>query len=89
MTAPSGLIILAHPNEFFQVELSEAQDKLGVRLSETLECYLVHLLSEYCSASTELPEPGGEPLALLYKQALEASPFDRIQILQPIGDVAL
>ncbi len=73
---------------FFRTEVSDAKDSLGIDMSDYLEFYLVNLLSEYGRRGTA-PTPGEEPLALLYKRALESSVPQRVQILKGLGDLAL
>jgi hypothetical protein len=48
----------------------------------------VNLLCDFTRTGVS-PSPGDEPLALLYKRALEASLGDRMRILKELGDVAL
>ena len=69
----SSRVILKHDlTEFFRDEISEAQSHLGIELSQLIEFYLVNLLCEYTRTGAT-PLPGDEPLALLYKRALEAT----------------
>jgi hypothetical protein len=74
--------------EFFRGEVFEARSQLGIELSEHTEFYLVNLLCDFTRTGVS-PSPGDEPLALLYKRALESSLGDRLRILKELGDVAL
>jgi hypothetical protein len=85
----SRLIVSGDLSEFFRQELSDARDTLGIELSELVEFYIVNLLCEFSRAGGSLETIGDEPLALLYKRALEASGAERQQILKSIGDVSL
>ena len=89
MSENGGLILSPSLGEFFRDEITGARDGLGIELEECVEYYLVNLLCDY-STSSERPLPGDEPLAFLYKRALEAEDrADRIQHLRDLGDVAL
>lgn len=84
----SGVILKPDLTEFFHHEVSEARSDLGIELSEQTEFYLVHLLSDYARTGVS-PMPGDEPLALLYKRALEADLAERLRILKELGDLSL
>lgn len=88
MTDGSRVITSSDLVHYFRDEVSDAKDSLGIDMSEYLEFYLVNLLSEYGRRGSA-PTPGEEPLALLYKRALESSAPQRVQILKGIGDLAL
>ena len=60
-----------------------------MRLHESVEHYLVTLLCDYTQAG-ERPVPHDEPLAFLYKRAVEAPEvLEQIQYMRDLGDVAL
>lgn len=84
----SSLICSADLGTFFRDEVSAASHTLRVDLSDQTEYYLVNLLCEYSRRGTA-PLPGDEPLAFIYKRALEASTPERIPILKDLGDLAL
>ena len=84
----SGLILETGLESFFREEVTDARRSIGVDISDETEYYVVNLLCTYSNPQST-PLPGDEPLAMLYKRALEASPLDRIQILKNLGDVAL
>jgi hypothetical protein len=84
----SGVILKPDLTEFFHGEVSEARSHLGLELSQHTEFYLVNLLCEF-SRTGVAPTPGDEPLALLYKRALEAEPVERVRILKELGDLSL
>lgn len=89
MSEKSGLILSSSLGEFFRTEITEARDELGIELEENVEYYLVNLLCDY-SLTSDRPLPGDEPLAFLYKRAVEAQDTaDRIAHLRDLGDVAL
>ncbi|MEZ4270576.1 MAG: hypothetical protein R3C68_03815 [Myxococcota bacterium] len=88
MVATGSVILSADLSEFFRGEVTGARDSLGLELSDFAEYYLVNLLCEF-SSRRETLTPGEEPLALLYKRALEASDAERIQLLKNLGDVSL
>ncbi len=88
MTGSGRLIARTNLGEFFLQEVTEARDELGIELKDSTEYYLVNLLCEY-SRTDSIPAPGEEPLALIYKRAIEAELVHRIQLLKNLGDVAL
>jgi hypothetical protein len=80
------------PVEFFKEQLERAMEHQKVSTSAFTEHYLVSLLAG-CVRGDVLPppEPGYDemPLAMLYAQALQASPYDRARLLRAMGDNAL
>lgn len=82
------LIVSPDLNEFFRNEVTEAKADLGMTLGDVTEFYLVNLLCEYTRVGTA-PEPGKEPLALLYKRAREANLGERVRLLKDLGDLSL
>lgn len=88
MTERPNLIVRQDLGEFFRDELCSAREHLGVDVSDTVEHYLVTLLCDYTRMGAA-PAPGEEPLALIYKRALEGSVARRIHLLKSLGDVAL
>ena len=90
MTETKRLIVSKDLNEFFKNEVVSARSDLGVKMSELTEYYLVNLLCEYSRRdNVNTAQPGAEPLALLLKNANEATPSERVQRLKHLGDVAL
>jgi hypothetical protein len=84
----SSVILSGDLAEFFRTEVLSARDELGMELDEIIEFYLVRLLCDY--SRPEAPPPNSkEPLALMYKRALEAPIGERVQILKNLGDAAL
>jgi hypothetical protein len=84
----SGVILSGDLTEFFRSELVSARDELGMQLDEIIEYYLVRLLCDY--SRPDAPPPNGtEPLALMYKRAMDAPLGERVQILKNLGDAAL
>ena len=77
---------------FFHEQLLEAMRHQRVCASAFTECYVVNLLAAFASGEA-LPgrEPGFDetPLALLYTRALQASGWERAQLLRGTGDTAL
>ena len=85
----SALIAGGDLKEFFKQEIDDARVDLGMQLQPLTEYYLVNLLVEYSHCAPSKAVPGDEPLALLYKRALDATPAERVQLLRNLGDVAL
>lgn len=84
----SSVIATADLENFFRGEFASARKSLGVEVEESAEYYVVNLLCEYSRRGNN-PMPGDEPLAFLYKRALEAPTGERILILKNLGDLAL
>lgn len=84
----TSVILSADLGNFFRGEVTEATQSLGIKLSEDTEYYLVNLLCEFSRSGAAL-RPGDEPLAFIYKRALEAETYERISILKNLGDLAL
>lgn len=82
----SRLILSPDLGEFFRQEVADAKGQLQIRLNDATEFYLVNLL---CDFSRKDPGVGDEPLALLYKRAMEATPAERFTLLKNLGDMAL
>ncbi len=82
------LITNCELGEFFRQEVTEAKDSLKIKLGETAEFYLVNLLCDY-SRRERAPGLAEEPLAFLYKRAVEATRSERLQLFKNLGDVAL
>lgn len=82
------LILSSNLQEFFKAEISNAADSLGVDLDDLLEYYVVNLLCDF-TRSDQSPTPGEEPLAFIYKRAVEATPAERIGHLKELGDLSL
>jgi len=80
------------PTEFFREQLGRAMEHQKVSTSAFTEFYLVNLLAA-CVHGESLPPPergyDEMPLALLYVRALQASRFERAQLLRTMGDTAL
>jgi len=77
---------------FFHEQLLAAMKHQRVSASAFTECYVVNLLAAFAHGE-RLPgrEPGFDetPLALLYARALEASGWERAQLLRATADTAL
>lgn len=69
---------------YFHDVLTSALRTENVKVKDATEYYLVHLLCNYTSAQLD-----PEPLVLKLAQAVEASPIDRVRLLQQVGDTAL
>lgn len=89
MTVGRRVIVSKNLGEFFHTEVNQARTDLGVELSELTEFYLVQLLCDFSRRETAPTTPGAEPLALMYKKAVEANFEQRVQLLKNLGDVAL
>jgi hypothetical protein len=90
MTGP--LLHEASAAAFFREQLLAAMEHQRVSTSAFTECYLVNLLAAFMHGE-RLPErePGYSevPLGLLYARALEASRWERAQLLRATADTAL
>lgn len=85
-----NVIVSRDLGEFFRREVTEAKDVLGLKLTQETEFYLVNLLCDYARRDSRFTAtPGEEPLALIYKRALEADSAERTRILKRLGDVSL
>ncbi|MBL8633765.1 MAG: hypothetical protein JNM40_11110 [Myxococcales bacterium] len=69
---------------YFHEVLTRALQAENVKVKDTTEFYLVHLLCHYTRAQLD-----PEPLALKLIHAADALPADRIRLLQEVGDTAL
>ncbi|MEO1173462.1 MAG: hypothetical protein AAFX94_15620 [Myxococcota bacterium] len=82
-------VILSHNlQEYFKDEVGEAANTLGLHLNDLIEYYLVNMLCDFSRAG-HAPAPGAEPLAFIYKRAVEAQPAQRVGVLKELGDIAL
>ncbi|MEL6340942.1 MAG: hypothetical protein AAFP04_03630 [Myxococcota bacterium] len=86
--ARSQVIAGRNLQEFFRREVSGAATSLGVDVDGSSEFYVVNLLCDF-SRSDMSPTPGKEPLAFIYKRAIEAPPRERMSHLKELGDIAL
>src|SRR4051812_33834822 len=84
-----SLIVSSDLGEFFRNEVTDARSALGIQMTDMEEFYLVNLLCEFSRHDKATPAPGEEPLALMYKRALDAPLKERVQMLKNLGDVAL
>ncbi len=87
MSQPA-LILSQDLGEYFRQEVSEAKDSLGIKMADDAEFYIVNLLCDF-SKRDAAPSLGEEPLAFLYKRALEATALERVQRFKELGDIAL
>lgn len=86
--------LVVKPFEFFKDQVNEATERLKIELIEDVEFYVVNLLSEFVftsSLSTNDKEDCAftQPMALLYKKALESPPEKRSGIFKKMGDTSL
>ncbi|MEM6532841.1 MAG: hypothetical protein AAF654_09455 [Myxococcota bacterium] len=84
----SSVILSYNLQEYFKAEVEEATNTLGLELDDLLEYYLVNMLCDF-SRAEQAPKPGAEPLAFIYKRAIEAQPAERVGALKELGDIAL
>lgn len=76
-------------SDFFRTEVVTARSECGVAMSDLTEYYIVNLLCEFSKRDGVTAAPGSEPLAMMYKRALEADLAERAALLKNLGDVAL
>lgn len=89
MTNDTNRVIAAKElSTFFHKEVLDAKNLLGISMSDASEYYLVNLLCDFARAETS-PSLGDEPLALMYKRALESDTSTRMQVLKSLGDISL
>jgi hypothetical protein len=88
MSDSGGVIIRQNLGEFFHSEVNQAKSGLGLNLSQDTEFYIVNMLCDFSSRGAT-PTPGEEPLALLYKRAMEGEPAERVQLFKDLGDISL
>ena len=83
---------LMKPNEFFRNKITSASTDLSIFLGEDVEFYLVNLLCDFIDPNNfkmgklDLLDT---PLALIYKQAVEASPQMQVTVYKKLGDLSL
>lgn len=80
--------------DFFRELLGEVRERQRLEVDDSIEFYLVDLLSAYGDpARVWVREEDGslqqEPLALILARALEAGPEERAKALRRIGDTSL
>jgi hypothetical protein len=89
MSDRRSLIVSSDLGEFFRNEVTDARSALGIEMPEVIEFYLVNMLCEFSRHDKAVAVPGEEPLALMYKRALDAPVERRVQLLKSLGDMAL
>src|SRR5688572_23703950 len=93
MGAPQ-IDLMVRPQEFFRERVVEAKTQLKVEVPDEVEFYLVNLLCEFINPA-RIETVAGElsaldtPLAIMYKQAVEAPPSQRLRIYKYLGDTSL
>jgi hypothetical protein len=93
MGAPQ-LDLTIKPQEFFKQKVTEALTNQQIQISDDIEFYLVNLLCEFITTN-KLDTLNGElkaletPLALMLKEAIEASPTQQLRIYKYLGDTSL
>lgn len=77
--------------EFFQEELNEACDRLGLELTQETEAYLVHLLEGYTRVTPERSAELGfhRPAAFMLGDAVFGAPGERVEAYRKLGDACL
>ena len=88
MSRSPHVILSKDLGEYFRTEVSEARSNLGIELGDITEYYLVNLLCEFARQGAG-PTPGDEPLAFIYKRALEAGAAERVRLFKQLGDLSL
>lgn len=75
--------------EFFRMMVVEAIKALKVEVSGLAEFYLVNLLKDYTKTENVYSQTDSDALALILKEALEAEPKKRLELLKKMGDFSL
>ena len=90
----SSLDLVIKPSEFFQEKVTGAINECNINIDKDIEFYLVNLMCHFIDPNPL--EINGEkidifeiPLALLLKEAQEASPDKQISLYKSIGDTSL
>ena len=73
------------PLVFFKEKITDAKNKMNIKVPENVEYYLVQLLCQFIS-NAEIRE---DCLALILKKALESELQERIVLYKKIADIAL
>lgn len=86
--------LVLKPTEFFREKISNVLEKQQIKVSEEIEFYLVNLLCEFISPAPLQTKTGtldllDTPLALVLKEAVEASSQEQIKIYKILGDTSL
>lgn len=87
--------LIISPSEFFREQVSSAQERRGIQLTDELEFYLVNLLCGFISPAKHPFSPEedwdwlGTPMALLLKEALEAPESEKAKRFKLLGDISL
>ena len=89
MAQDSDLILSTDLGEFFREQVTQARTKSGLSLTESTEFYLVNMLCDFSKPECVV-KLQQEPLALIYKDAMEAiTPGEQADSFKRLGDVAL
>lgn len=89
-----NLDLTVSPQAYFREKIVEAMASLRVEVQDDVEFYLVNLLCEFIKP-TRFESVAGElhaletPLAIMYKQAVEAPSPQRLKIFKYLGDTSL
>lgn len=89
MSANSQLIVSQDLHDFFREEVLQARKTLQIKLSPTLEYYVVHLLADYSKRDDIRELLDNEPMALLQQRAQQAGPSLGLSMYKSLGDRAL
>ncbi|MBN1962698.1 MAG: hypothetical protein JW841_17335 [Deltaproteobacteria bacterium] len=82
------LIVKSNLETFFIDEIANAKNRLGIKISDLAEFYLVHLLCDF-ALQANCPKLGEQALALQYQKAVDALPGERLIRLKDLGDESL
>lgn len=86
------IVDLVKPSDFFRSKVDDVIQKMQIDLDDHLEFYIVNLLCEFITPQNlTLGEMDllDTPLALIYKEALEAPPQSQPKLYKKLGDVSL
>jgi hypothetical protein len=82
------------PQEYFREQVNRATSTLKVDIDDQVEFYLVNLLCDFIDISKVNKDLGvtdilGTPIAMMYKNAVEAPPEQSLRLFRRLGDTSL
>lgn len=89
MPDASPLIVKCDLHTFFLEEVTQACSRVGVRMQEATEYYLVHLLVDFSRRDDVSEMYRNEPLVVLHRRAAAAPVSEQLVIFKQLADYAL